>query len=115
MAWITYQVAPIDFGWDNLQEVHEVTARLGRFEGQFIGPEIGSSELTVADFLATFRAACAAAATAGCDMNDLRQPPGVFWIPVDDGFEPGFVFKVDNNGTTYVVAPVPLPHLDVGA
>jgi hypothetical protein len=27
-------------------------------------------------------------------------------------FLPGFVFKQDNDGTTFVVSPVELPHLD---
>ena len=35
------------------------------------------------------------------------------WLPVWDTYEFsfGFVLKQDNNGTTFVVSPVPLPHL----
>jgi hypothetical protein len=39
----------------------------------------------------------------------LPNDPVVFWVPVEDSFRYGFVFKQDNNGSTFVVSPVPMP------
>ncbi len=35
----------------------------------------------------------------------------VFAIPDDVETKVGFVWKQDNNGTTFVISPIPLPHL----
>ena len=40
--------------------------------------------------------------------------PSPFWIPTPEdngGFSVGFVWKQGNNGTTFIVSPVELPHL----
>jgi hypothetical protein len=33
------------------------------------------------------------------------------WLPYDTEFAYGFVWKQDNNGTTFVASPVPMPWL----
>jgi hypothetical protein len=43
--------------------------------------------------------------------GDFRGSAYVFWIPDEHNMRYGFVWKQDNNGTTFVVSPVPLPHL----
>lgn len=43
---------------------------------------------------------------------DFRGDPVMFSVPCESKFEVGFVIKQDNNGTTFVASPVPLPHLE---
>ena len=46
--------------------------------------------------------------------GDVRDGTGiyVFAVPGEESdTEVGFVFKQDNNGTTFVISPVELPHL----
>jgi hypothetical protein len=83
-------------------------------EGELFDAEPALLDWSISAFAAEWRAALASAAAEGCSTNsdDWRQEPSVFWIPMEDGFAPGFVIKEDNNGTTYVISPVSLPHLD---
>lgn len=44
--------------------------------------------------------------------GDVREGPFVFSVPGETEMSWGLVLKQDNNGTTFVASPVPLPHLD---
>lgn len=44
--------------------------------------------------------------------GDLREPIKVFAVPGDGKTDVGFIWKQDNNGTTFVLSPVPLQHLE---
>jgi hypothetical protein len=47
--------------------------------------------------------------------GDMVEGPFVFGVPPRHGyntFDVGFAWKQDNNGTTYVVSPVPMPWLE---
>ena len=49
--------------------------------------------------------------------GDVTEGPYIFALPPADGyntFSVGVAWKQDNNGTTYVVSPQPLPWLEVG-
>lgn len=110
MTWHTYEVPPIDFGWNNLRTVREtVNSLAARMQSEFLENDIDPSE--VQHFLANWESAKAEASAAGWE-GDLRHEPVVFWIPDDTEFSYGFILKQDNNGTTYVVSPVPLPWLE---
>jgi hypothetical protein len=50
---------------------------------------------------------------AGYGDDPEKMCGSVFWVPGEAEFIYGFVFKETNNGTTYVVSPVPLPYLEV--
>jgi hypothetical protein len=39
------------------------------------------------------------------------EGPCAFVVPVEEGFDVGFVIKQDNNGCTFIASPVELPHL----
>ena len=113
MAWHTYEIGPVDFGWEGLPTVKEAGGRIGKWEGESLAADGDGLAPGLDEFRSTWRSALDAAREAGCstDSNDWRQDPVVFWVPADDRFELGFVIKLDNNGTTYVISPVPLPHL----
>ena len=46
--------------------------------------------------------------------GDLRDGPYYFSVPGDSQMAIGYVIKQDNNGSTFVASPVPLPSLDDG-
>ena len=108
----TYKIMPIDFGWENLPTVSGVAAQLAASDARAVAeghsPTIdpGSQEL-----LLQWSLAKDAAAAAGWD-GDFRGQPRVFWVPEEGRFAAAFVLKQDNNGTTFVVSPHPLPHLE---
>lgn len=43
--------------------------------------------------------------------GDYSLEPCAFVVPIEDGFELGFVIKQENNGCTFIASPVELPHL----
>lgn len=114
-TWIAYQIGPIDEHWGKLQTVPEVAAMLAKDEAM---DSVHAHEYVpwldgVARFLSNFEAAKRLARDAGWE-GDYRHNdgPGVFWLPDDTAFTYAFVWKQDNNGTTFVVTPHPLPWLD---
>lgn len=111
MSWFVYEIAPIDFGWDMQSTVHATATAIATRE---VGERLSSSTsggVSLDHFFAAWESAQDAAREEGWE-GDFRGDPTVFWIPSDTEFDVGFVIKQDNNGTTYVVSPVELPHLD---
>lgn len=107
-----YEIIPIDFGWENLQTVGEVASRIGAAEGKARAEGFDpATDPALSEFLSLWEAAKRLASDAGWE-GDFREDPRVFWLPEENRFAPGFVFKQDNNGTTYVVTPHDLAHLD---
>jgi hypothetical protein len=110
MPWHTYEVSPIDIGWENLKTVCETAAvLLERSVGATQANDIDDSDLQA--FLRSWESAKVAASQSGWE-RDFRNQPVVMWIPNDTEFNFGFVLKQDNNGTTYVVSPVEMPWLE---
>lgn len=110
MTWHIYEIAPIDLGWEHLKTVRETAAiLLQRSETTSRENDIDASDLHV--FLRSWESAKDAASDKGWE-GDFRHEPVVMWIPNDTEFNYGFVFKQDNNGTTYVVSPVEMPWLE---
>ena len=109
MTWHTYQLAPIDIGWENLRTVRETAAALlERSAAVAKRNDVDDSDLRA--FLRSWESAKDEATARGWE-GDLRIEPAVMWIPDDTEFNYGFVFKQDNNGTTFVVSPVEMPWL----
>lgn len=104
-SWHVYDIPPVDFRWEHLQTVDEVRRQLA--ERRSAGSE---TTFDLAGFDSAWADAQAAAQDAGWE-GDHRNAPVVFWVPAEQEFEFGFVLKQDNNGTTFVVSPVELPHL----
>ena len=114
MTLNTYAVSPIDNNWDFLPTVKDVAKRIAiAHAAHAVEHGMGSSPfvITVDEFLGKWEAAKVAASEKGWE-GDFRNEPAVFMIPQDVDFLFGFVFKQENNGTTFVVSPVALHHLD---
>jgi hypothetical protein len=107
MSWHVYAIAPIDLRWEFLAAVDATAAEI-KAQEQALGSEGDPSS---GQFAAAWESAQDAAGEAGWE-GDFRHPPRVFWVPGDTEFDFGFVFKQDNNGNTYVISPVELPHLE---
>jgi hypothetical protein len=114
MSWFAYQIPPIDIGWDFLPTVKEFASRLGAQQALFKAEHGRQAdeglEITLDEFLSRWESAQSAASAVGWD-GDFRREPVVFLIPDETNFEYGFVIKQDNNGSTFVMSPVHLPHL----
>jgi hypothetical protein len=106
-----YQIAPIDFRWNHLKTVAATASELGASEAELeatSGGVNGADDPSLREFLDDWATAKAMAGSIGWD-GDLRNDPVVFWVPVEDSFRYGFVFKQDSHGGTFVVSPVPMP------
>lgn len=113
MNWHTYAINPIDFCWSRLKTVEETAAEMGEQSARARAALMDGNPYDGPDlerFLSLWDTAQTAAAVKGWE-GDFRNPPVVFWLPGDSDFDFGFVIKQDNNGTTFVMSPVPLPHL----
>lgn len=106
-----YVVPPIDTRWEHLKTVGTTAADMAYAEAQAraVGERV-EQDPSYDDFMSAWEQAQGSARDKGWE-GDFRNPPVVFWLPVGDSFQPGFVLKQDNNGTTFVASPVPLPHL----
>lgn len=113
-GWHVYETFPIDFDWGHLPSVDDVAQKLGGIEAimRAAGDENYIEGTSLDSFLDAWENAKAAARDHGWE-GDFRAGPVVMWIPEKErgGFRPGFVFKQDNNGSTFVISPVELPHL----
>ena len=110
MTYFTYEVPPIDFGWEHLKTINETVVNFAaRIASTVRKNDIDTIDLT--DFLDRWSRAKDAASEKGWE-GDFRHEPCVFWVPADTEFDYGFVFKQDNNGNTYVVSPVEMPWLE---
>ena len=110
MAWKVYGIMPIDFGWEMLSSVEQAAAQIARTAAAEMVSGYGEPG-AVERFLKSFQEARKLAVQVGWE-GDFRQEPKVFWIPDENAFAYGFVWKQDNNGETFVVSPQPMPWLD---
>lgn len=106
IIWYIYVVPPIDFHWEFLHEVDNVSKLLK--EG---GEALEWSSLNHEEFNDNWAQAQEAAKEYGWE-GDFRDPPRVLWFPVDIEFAYGFCFKQGNNGTTFVISPIRLLHME---
>jgi hypothetical protein len=107
MKWKVYEVPPIDNRWEFLKTIKETLGDIAKYSG-----EAGDSDdphfEELSDFVRAWESAKDAAAELGWE-GDFVEEPRVFWLPTEMEFEYAFVFKQENNGTTYVVSPQELP------
>lgn len=109
-TWNAYSIPPIDFGWQHLKSVSETLSDLSQADYE-VAVQGDIDNQTVREFLEGWESAKEAAAEVGWE-GDFRGHPCVFWLPSEYDCEFGFVFKQDNNGTSFVISPKPLPHLE---
>ena len=107
-----YKISPVDNGWFLFKTVNEVLAHL--CDGLKASAErcisddldIISYEYPEAEeFVKQYNQSRAAAKKAGWD-GDMRHEPCVVPIVQDTDCTFGFMWKQDNNGTTFVVLPI---------
>lgn len=110
MSWFVYGIPPIDFGWAHLKTVKDTLTSIASFCDNFNNPD-GINTLEAKNFLDSWEEAKAAAKNAGWE-GDFKHEPCVFWLPSESEFDFAFVFKQDNNGTTFVVSRIALAWLD---
>ncbi len=105
MTFFAYQLPPIDFGWDSCPTVEDYYATLAKdvFRGY-------ARQENLNEFRDNFKTAKAMASDIGWE-GDFRGEAHVFMMPDEDQFTYGFAWKQDNNGTTFVISPQPMPHL----
>lgn len=112
---IVYVCSPIDNNWESLQSVSQYAQELGARDAAVIAEHgekgLLSFDYTVNDFLKDWEEAKSSAYEHGWE-GDCRQGPSIFWLPDETGFSYGFVFKQDNNGTTFIVSPKRLPWIE---
>lgn len=110
IGWNVYEIGPIDYGWQQLRTVRETLA-------VFVVPDEGSDPREGLDtsaslaFLRSWESAKDAATAAGWE-GEFRLEPRVFWLPCNLQMSHGFVFKQAHSGTTFVISPQPLGHLE---
>lgn len=112
----TYTVSGLDTDWAYQPTVRDVLYQLAGeeptpFEGHHPGTAFDLNTRRVKGFLQDWEAAHQLARDAGMRRHQ-NQATRVFWVPTHKGFQYGFVLQEYNQSTTYVVAPVPLPHLE---
>jgi len=72
------------------------------------GGNFGADDIV--EFLRDFETAKAEAQKVGWE-GDYRAAPRVFWLPQPESnsMSYAFIWKQDNNGTTFIVSPIPAP------
>jgi hypothetical protein len=113
MAWVVYEIPPIDFGWEFLPKVTDVAVRMASGGALVaVNEAITSGFDEVTNFAKAFHEAQDLASEHGWE-SDFREPARVICLPAEYSpeFIYAFVWKQDHNGTTYVVSPHPLPWL----
>lgn len=107
-----YHIAPIDYAWDQLKSVATTAGEMAAAEAEVAVAGVSRSEYPeVAEFLRDWEEAKSLAYSEGWE-GDFRQGPVVFWVPTSDSFKYGFAFKQPNNGSTFIISPVPMPWLE---
>jgi hypothetical protein len=101
MNLYAYHLPPIDFGWNHLKTVSETITNFTHDE---------EYECKISEFLRIWELSKNLSEEILWE-GDFRESPRVFWIPSELKMIFGFVFKQDNNGSTFVVSPVELPFL----
>lgn len=109
--WIISSADPIDFGWEHLRTVTETLENMVSSMGikgshnkwRYKPDEIGL-------FLNRYEAALKAASKLIGFGGDFRDQPYVIWMPGNtrycESFQYGFIWKDDNNGTTFFATPL---------
>ena len=101
------QLEPIDFGWSMNRTVDEMLIELKNFNRE----EEPNVKMEYEKFWKLWEETKIFAHNQLGWEVDFREVPEVAFVPVrgngiDIDFEPIFIFKQDNNGTSFVVSPI---------
>lgn len=107
-----YAMSPIDYDWEYLPTVQDVASRYGQDDARLDIEGVEEYEpRKLGGFLKDFKRAKDAATDEGWE-GDFRGKARVLYLPSETGFDHAFAWKQDNNGTTFIVSPQILPHLE---
>jgi len=115
MVYFAYDLIPHDWEWEFQPTVAEVAAKFAASDAEKAVHEDPFDPRYLDDFNANFAKAKEEAKNIGWegDYQTGHADPRVFFIPNGEGgFSYGFAWKQVNNGTTFVLSPVRLPHLE---
>jgi hypothetical protein len=102
MKWYFYEMSPIDQLWEMLSTPEETAKKL--IDSSDNGPEGGISCRAVL-FIKDYNNALDEFKKKGWEGDFRGESTRVFWLPEDIDFVYAFVWKQDNNGSTFVVSP----------
>lgn len=105
---------PIDYGWEDLETVEAVAAKFARHDAALEVNDVSYEERKLPRYWTALKQAYELAKGEGWE-GDFRASggPQVFFVPgIKNDMEYGFVWKQDNNGTTFIVAPYEFPWLE---
>ncbi len=107
-----YAITPLDFGWNRLRTVKEYLKLLIEQDDEGDDSPAGLRK-RVTDFLDRLDAALERGKKEGWE-GDFRagHEPRVIELPGDVSTALAFVWKQDNNGTTFVISEEPLAYLE---
>jgi len=113
MPWTAYAIIPIDWAWEFLPTVQEIATRFAASDAELIVADATEFETMYhSDFGKHFALAKRLAREEGWEGDFGGNSPRVIFLPDENTFVYGFVWKQSNNGTTFVVSPQPLPWLE---
>jgi hypothetical protein len=104
-GWIVQEIGIIDFGWFLLRDIPETRQLL------LASPERPDIDLEMFD--QDWANARSSLFEHSYFEADLRESIRVSWVPgggdYTDSFEPVFIAKINNNGTTFVASKYGIP------
>ena len=110
-----YHLAPIDYGWEFLSTFEEMVAKTAKYDAELFLREVDAHNIEGTlgyrkNLYDAFIKARQAAASVGW-KGDFREYPRVIALPEPGGCEMvfAFVWKQDNNGSTFIISPVEMP------
>lgn len=106
-----YHISPMDFGWYRMPTIKQtVQTILANCSDDLMGFE--EDARSIIRLLELYELALDRAKMVGWE-GDFRSEtqPRVVLLPAENEPITIFVWKQDNNGSTFVVSPIPLPHL----
>ena len=110
--WHLYTAAPmLDYNWESLATVKQTVNTISVAGECGDTSETGFSSSKLLVFLRHWDEARSIAAQNGWD-GTCRNEPVVFWLPNVEGFEYGFVIKMNANGEAFVISPQLLPWIE---
>jgi hypothetical protein len=109
MKVYAYHITPMDIGWEMMPTLDQVIREASKYKI----PHQPLAFIESTQYLLNFAALAFKEAEKVGWEGDFRpgHEPRVFFIPNEVDVSYGLVWKQDNNGATFVISPVPMPHL----
>lgn len=113
MTFFVYAIEPIDWTWEFLPTVEDIAVQFARHDATLAVHGYSFDAPMLPELLRRLDQAKAQARSRGW-AGDYRTDatPRVFFVPGTGQFDYGFAWKQEDSGTTFVVSPVALAHLN---